>query len=173
MFVSPQVNIIVNSFSELGLVSTPAPGPEVHLQPVLLQVVVKVAPSGLDVLEPGLLGVEVLAGVEPGQVLHLELPGVELLLVGERSEVRSVSELVGVEVDAGGPDLGVAHHHGEGLPDHLVLVQRLVHDPRPGEHLVRVHHLEAGGGDEVGQTELSIYNVCPITVQYLPGGRRR
>ena len=42
--ISPEVNVVIGSVSELALVPTSASAPEKHLQPVFLQVVVEVAP---------------------------------------------------------------------------------------------------------------------------------
>ena len=63
MFVSPEVDIVIDSAPELGLISSAASRSEEHLEPMFLEVVVKVAPSGLDVLEPRLVSVQVLAAV--------------------------------------------------------------------------------------------------------------
>ena len=73
---------------------------------------------------------------------YLEPPRVELRLVGVGREVGPVGELVLVEVDAGRPHAGVAHDHGQGLANHLVLGERFVHDPCAGEDLLRVDDLE-------------------------------
>ena len=149
MFIASEVYVIIDTVTKLGLISSSTSGSEEHLEPVLLQVVIEVSPSGLDLLEPGLVGVQMFAGIEPGQVLHLELPGVELLIVGKWSKVGSVGELVGVEVDPRGPDLGVAHHNSQSLANHLIFIERFINNPGAGEHLVGVDNLEEAG-DEVG-----------------------
>ena len=97
MFIASEVDTV----TKLGLISSSTSGSEEHLEPVLLQVVIEVSPSGLDLLEPGLVGVQVLTAVQAGQVLNLKLPRVKLLLVSERSKIGSVGELVGVKVDTG------------------------------------------------------------------------
>ena len=51
MLVSPEIDVIIDSFSEPGLVSASTARSEVHLEPVLLQVVVEVPPSGFDVID--------------------------------------------------------------------------------------------------------------------------
>ena len=144
MFIASEVDTV----TKLGLISSSTSGSEEHLEPVLLQVVIEVSPSGLDLLEPGLVGVQMFAGVEPGQVLHLELPGVELLIVGKWSKVGSVGELIGVEVDPRGPDLGVAHHNSQSLANHLIFIERFINNPGARENLIRIDNLEEAG-DEV------------------------
>ena len=150
MFVSPEVDIVIDSAPELGLISSAASRSEEHLEPMFLEVVVKVAPSGLDGLEPRLVGVQMLAAVQTGQVLNLELPRVKLLLVSEGSKIRSVGELVGVKIDAGRPDLRVTHYHRKSLSDHLILIKRFVHNPCSREDFVGIDDLEEGR-DKVGR----------------------
>ena len=45
VFISPEIDVIIDSISILGLVSATASGSEEHFEPVFLQVVIEVAPS--------------------------------------------------------------------------------------------------------------------------------
>ena len=64
MFIASEVDVIIDTVTKLGLISSSTSGSEEHLEPVLLQVVIEVSPSGLDLLEPGLVGVQMFAGVQ-------------------------------------------------------------------------------------------------------------
>jgi hypothetical protein len=77
-------------------------------------------------LELGQIIIKFTCGVEPGQIFHLELKGVALLLVGVRSEEGSISEFVAVPKYAGRPNPRVTEQQRHDLRYHLVFVEGLI-----------------------------------------------
>ena len=60
MLVSPRVDVIALLF-----------GSEVHFEPVLFQIVVVVGPTGLEVLVPLMVDVDLFGGVQPVKCDHI------------------------------------------------------------------------------------------------------
>ena len=65
MLISPEVNVIINSIPEFGLISSTTSGAEKHFQPVLFKVIVKVSPSRLYLLEPFIICIDGITSVQP------------------------------------------------------------------------------------------------------------
>ena len=65
MFISPEVDIVINTIPKFGLISSTTSRAEKHFQPVLFQVIVKVAPSRLYLLEPIIISIDSITCVQP------------------------------------------------------------------------------------------------------------